>query len=164
MDIAVIILRLLHIVAGVIWVGFGTATTVVLAPLAATMGNQGYEFLKAWLIKSHFSRIMPIASIITTLAGLILWALRFEMESMQYAGFASVGSIVLAIGSLFGLLAFGHGLGLGAQTGHYAQLVATSKDEAAIRSAADKLLSSGKISTVLTIVAVVCMASARYLP
>jgi uncharacterized membrane protein len=164
MDILVLILRLLHIVSGVIWVGFGTATTIVLAPLAAAMGDQGYEFLKAWLVKSRFSKIMPPASILTTLAGVILWVVRFDMESMQYRGFASAGSIVLAVGSLFGLLAFGHGIGLGAQTGRYAALVNTSKDEAAIRSATDRLVSSGKISTILTIIAVVCMASARYLP
>ncbi len=164
MEILVLLLRLLHIVAGVIWVGFGTAATVVLAPLAKNMGDQGYEMLKAWFTRSHFSKIMPPASILTTLAGLTLWFIRFDMDAMQYRGFASVGSIVLAVGSVFGLMAFGHGIGLGAQTGRFADLVKANQNETAIRSAADSLMRSARVSTILTLIAVVCMASARYLP
>lgn len=167
-EILVVILRLAHILFGVIWVGFGILAAWVMMPVAKRMGEDGLIMLRTFFGHSMFNRIMPVAAIITTVAGLILWPLRTQ-SGIDFLGFTSTGDIVMVIGSVFGLLAFGHGITTGRYAGAFAEAAKAYAQEAsdanrkAVDEAMRKISMNGNISAILTLIAVIGMSSARYL-
>lgn len=170
MDILLIVLRLLHIFFGMIWVGLGVSAGFVVHPLAASMGDKGDKFLRLFYGYSNIQKIFPVASITTTVAGIILWGMRADGAQLQ--GFTGTGSTVMAIGAIFGLLAFGHGA---AATGRFSNAYAQaareveesdSPSEEQVSKLAElraKVFTHGRISGLMTFIAAIAMASARYL-
>lgn len=162
-----IVARSLHIILGVIWVGFGVLAAWVLAPLARQYGEAGRVVLRGFFAHSRFNQIMPVAAIGTTVAGLYLWARR--ANGMDLQGFSDTGDIVMAVGALFGLLAFGHGIGIGRMSGKYAVLSREVNDGQ--RAADDEEYTSmearygrnANISAILSAIALIAMSAARYL-
>ena len=98
------VLRLLHIVAGLIWVGAAILMSCYIEPALERAGAGGSPFLRALYRDSSFPRLIPLSALITTVAGLLLYGLMSYHEAMS----SSMG-MVLTLGALFGLLAFGHG-------------------------------------------------------
>lgn len=167
MDILVIVLRLLHIVAGIIWVGFGMVGAWVVHPAAEKLGEKGDTLLRVFYGYSNYNRVFPIVAVLTTLAGLILWGL--QAEGARLVDFTLRGSNVMAIGALFGILAFGHGAGAtGRFSDKFAQLAREVEEGDASKAgelaeARKKVFTHANISAILTVIAAVAMASARYL-
>lgn len=167
MDILVIVLRLIHIFAGIVWVGFGAVGAWVVNPVADQMGEKGDSLLRIFYGYSNYNKIFPIATILTTLAGIILWGLRADGPFLL--GFTETGSYVMGFGALFGILAFGHGAGAtGRFSTAYAKLAraveegdASKADELA--ETRKKLFTHVNISAILSVIAAIAMASARYL-
>lgn len=165
------ILRLLHILLGVVWMGFGSLSAWVLHPAADRLGTQGDAMLRTFYLHSRFKSVMPIAAIGTTLAGLILWPFRtVQGNLLNLITFSTTGDVVMVVGAVFGLLAFGHGAGatgrfIGVFTGAAKQYEDDPNDEneRAMQAAKEKLYTHANISAWLTLVAVVCMSGARYL-
>lgn len=162
-----VILRLIHIISGIAWVGFSAVGAWVVHPVAAQMGEKGNSLLRIFYGYSRYNKIFPIAAILTTLVGLILWGMR--ADGMDLQGFTRTGSIVMSIGVLFGILAFGHGAGAtGRFSGNYAKLARAVEegDDSKAQELAEtrtKLFLHANISAILTVIATVAMASARYL-
>ncbi len=167
--IIVTILRLLHIVAGVIWVGAGITVSMYLEPALTKSGVDSGKVMRTLYTKTSFDKLMPIVSIITTVAGLILYY-------MVSNGFSDVNymksgqGIVLSIGALAGLAAFGHGFAtLGKYSRRYAALIAEAgnnpSDEQlkSLNELEAKLTLHGKMSMWMGVVAVVFMAGARHI-
>jgi len=69
MDVWLTILRIVHIIGGIIWVGFGIFLTFILLPALRHPGEEGLR-LYADL---QLTRLMPIASSLTTVAGVLLY-------------------------------------------------------------------------------------------
>lgn len=167
MGIDITIARFLHIFAAMVWVGAGLTAVLVLHPLANQLGSRGSEYLRAWYGKSFFSKLMPVAAITTTAAGLFLYARLFNGGLV--GALSQTGTTVLSVGALAGLLAFGHGIGIGRATDRYAAFVAqvgdnpTGEQHAQLTKMEASLGRHGMISLVLTIIAVVGMSTARYL-
>ncbi len=167
--IVITILRLLHIVAGLIWVGAGIIVSMYFEPALAKSGVDTSKVMQALYTKTSFSKLLPIVSITTTVAGLILFY-------MVTNGFSDVNfmrsgqGIVLSIGALAGLAAFGHGFAtLGKYSGQYATLIETmgnnpsDDQEKSLHEIEVKLSRHGKMSMWMGVVAVVFMAGARYI-
>jgi hypothetical protein len=168
MDILFAALRLIHIVTAVAWVGLGIATVFYIAPAAAAAGDNGLRFLKSLMTHTPYARSIPAAAGVTTLAGILLYLLGAPSH------FTTLGNIVLGIGALAGLLATVQG---GAVTGRatralgeaLAQYVPevdqpiTADGLSVLRERAQALASHSRISIILMIVALLGMASARYL-
>lgn len=167
MDILVIVLRLLHIISGIIWVGFSVVGAWVVHPVAEKMGEKGNSLLRVFYGYSNYNKIFPIAAILTTLVGIILWGMR--ADGMQLQGFTDTGSMVMGVGVIFGILAFGHGAGAtGRFSGNYAKLARAIEDgddskADELAETRKKLFTHANISAILTIIAAVAMSSARYL-
>ena len=160
MDMVLVLLRLIHILTAVIWFGFGMTLTLYVAPAAVAAGDTGFRYLKSLFLNTAFNRVIPIASGLTTLAGILLY-----IVGNAASHFSQTGNIVLGIGAAAGLIATIHG---GALTGRATTALgeALAKDGtplAQLNELAAKLLSHARISLVLMIVALVCMGSARYL-
>jgi uncharacterized membrane protein len=169
-NILLILLRLIHIVAAVAWVGLGAAATFYIAPAAMAAGDSGWRFLKKLFGGTSFGAIFGSAAGVTMLAGILMY-----IFAGSASHFSQTGNIVLGIGALFGLAAGVHG---GAMTGR----ATTALDEAlkqhvpdddsqpipagglvVLRELGAKMASHSRISMILMIVALIGMASARYL-
>jgi len=167
--VLVSILRTTHILTGVIWVGFGSLLAWVMVPAAKRAGEKGQSMLRTFVAYSPVGTIFGVTAIVTTVAGLLMWPLRVE-GAIDFRAFGSTGDIVMALGALFGLLAFGHGAGA---TGRYTGIFsATAKayDEnptdanlKALEEAQEKMQLHVNISAWLSLIAVIGMAGARYL-
>jgi uncharacterized membrane protein len=166
-----VVLRLIHIFAGIIWVGFGMFLLFLLVPTARQLGPEGQAFMRGFLKRSAFNRMLPIASLLTTAAG--LWLYYKVSDSFNTDWMKSDGGIVLSVGSVAGLLAFGHGA---TATGPASEKIVKLGDTidaqdgpptpdqiAALQALQKKMTLHGRISVGLLIIAVVGMASARYM-
>lgn len=169
MDILTVLLRLLHIVAAFAWVGLGAAMTFYIAPAAMAAGESGLRFLKTLLTRTSFGSIFGITAGLTTLAGILLY-----LFADSASRFTQTGNMVLGIGALFGLLATIHGGAVvGRSTGALAQALAQNVPDgdqpipadarASLTDLGQKLVGHARISMVLMVIALVGMASARYL-
>lgn len=165
MDIVIGILRLIHIFAGILWVGFGLFQTFYLAPAINKTGKNGYKFFQVVAKLPGFVYLMPIVAILTTVAGLLLYGMNSWHTLMN-----TLGGILLTVGALFGLLAFGHGFGLGAVTNRFAKAVEAwqqagepeaGSEYSNVQALGTRLESNARISAILMIIAVIGMASAR---
>jgi hypothetical protein len=151
---------------GVILVGF-------VEPAIHTMPAQNRQrFYWALYTRTRIGTAFPIASGLTTAAGLLLY-----LVSQSHLYFSQNGNIVLGTGALFGLLAFGHGAAAtGPLTGRYTAALAAAygtEGGAGGEISADQLASleeitrkhdvHTRISVILGLIALVAMASARYL-
>jgi hypothetical protein len=129
---------------------------------SAKDGATGGIVFKALFVYSAYSRVMAIAAVTTTVAGLYLY---FRLYSgMKHTFMTPAASMVLSVGALFGLLAFGHGIGLGRLGGKYAELAA--KDDAKpeeLQALGARIARNGRISAVLMIIAVIGMILPRYM-
>ena len=171
MDLWMIILRLIHIFAGIIWVGYGMFMLFLLVPTARQLGPEGQSFLRSFLKHSRFNLTMPLVSLLTTVAGLLLFYEVSDGFNSDWMG--SDGGIVLSIGVTAGLFAFGHG---GTATGPITSRLAKLGDEldaqdgppsdeqrAQLSELQRKMSLHTRISVGLLIISVVGMASARYM-
>ena len=168
-EIAVVILRFLHIFLGMIWIGFGILAAFVLNPAANRLGENGAIMLRTFYGYTRFGTIIAISSVGTTVAGLILWPLRTQ-NGMDFLAFSNTGDIVMSIGAVFGLLAFGHGaFATGRATDAFAKAVKaydsdpSEANQSTLQAAKKKLFTHGNISAGISLVAVICMSGARYL-
>ncbi|MDE2821398.1 MAG: hypothetical protein OXI40_16830 [Chloroflexota bacterium] len=154
------VLRLLHIVAGMIWVGAAIMMSFYVEPASERSGGAGARFLRDLYGKSNYARMIPVAAIITTLAGLLLYGMMSYHETMN-----SAMGMSITLGALFGLLAFGHGFfALWRSAGQYSDLAKSGDgDEAALQALEDKLRRNGRIGMWLALVSLVLMAGARYI-
>lgn len=169
MDILLVLLRLLHIVTGVIWFGMGLMLTFYILPSAIASGESGQRFLKNMLAHSSITKAFPIVSGLTTLAGILLY-----LVGNASTHFTQTGNIVLGIGAVAGLLATAHGgMATGRATDAYAEALkqyVTDDNQpivanglSALQGHMAKLTMHSRVSMLLMVIALVGMGSARYL-
>ncbi len=171
MDALMIALRLVHIFAGIFWAGSGLFLLIVLMPAMDVMGQEGNRFRQGFVAKSRFNKAMPIASLLTTVAG--LWLFVRVSDEFNSDWMSSDGGIMLSIGSLAGLLAFGHGASV---TGPTFQKMAdlinaieaqgsppTDEQIAELQQLGQKSHIHGRISVALMVIAIIGMSAARYM-
>jgi hypothetical protein len=169
MDILLILLRLIHIVAAVAWVGLGGAMAFYIGPAAGAAGESGFRFLKSLFSNTSFARIIPAVAGTTMLAGILLYVF-----ANSTSHFSSTGNLVLGIGALAGIVAGIHG---GAVTGRATTAFAqgliqhvpdgtqpiSTDSVPVLRDLAMNVASHSRVSFVLMAIALLGMASARYL-
>lgn len=169
MDILLVSLRLIHIVAGVVWFGLGAAQVFVLVPATRSTGLSGYRFLKGVFNTTPLATAFGITALLATLAGLALYI--FANSASHFSG---LGNAVLGVGAIAGLGAFGHGaMATGRYTGEFAKTLNEQLPDddkpladsalAAIQTSFDKLATHSRISFWMMLVALLCMGLARYL-
>lgn len=171
MDAYMVILRIIHILAGILWVGVGFFYVAVMMPSLKQTGKGAYPLFLAVSNNRVGKMLLPATALLTTVAGLLLYERvsgRFDADYMK-----STQGVVLSIGALAGLGAFGHGGAvLGRATDKLVQKVTQlegqsepppADQQAEINTLMDYLAKHANISLGLMIVAVLGMASARYM-
>jgi uncharacterized membrane protein len=157
------LLRIIHIVGGVIWVGGTLIMTFFVGPTLGATGEAGQKFVAHMMNNLKFSNRMAIASGSTVLAGFLLY---FRGGSALMESRFGIG---LGIGAVFALTGFVAGMMLGRTIKAMAQLGAQmqgkpSPDQLAQMQALQKRQRTvSMVSTVSVLLATVFMAIARYL-
>jgi uncharacterized membrane protein len=171
-DASMVFLRIVHIVTGVIWVGSLFVVVVFVQPSAATLGAAGAPFMSE-LRRRRFVDVVFIDAVFTVVAGAFL----YWHDWHTYPSFAdwidSSFGRALTVGALLAI----SGLGVAALVTRptIVRLVSLGKQvaesggtpppetAAQIGALQRRLVVAERVSFSLVLLAVVAMASARYL-
>ena len=162
------IARIIHILSGVAWAGGAFMSTAFVVPTSEKLGPEGGKFMQHLTGPAKFSIYMSVGSLLTTVAGLYLYwenSGGFNPDWM----FSGRG-LALTIGGLAGLIAFVYGTAvtgkLSSQLGAVGKTIQaqgappSSEQMAQIQALRVKLAQSGRISSLLLLIAVIGMAAA----
>jgi len=163
-----IILRLLHVVGGVLWVGFAVFGTFFLLPSIAESGEEGSKVMTVLQRRGLFTAF-PIFALVTVLSGFWLYA----HASSVAPGFSSSGmGMTLGFGGICALLALILGMSIvtpsikRATAAAQQAAQATANERQALLGLATKhrtrAASAIRIATLLLIIAACAMAVGRY--
>ena len=166
MQFVMVVLRLAHIGAGAFWVGSGLMLVLVILPALRRSGAEAGQRLPM----AQISQAMAISSLITTIAGVILYIL---VSGFAGPWMASPMGIGLSIGAVAGLAAFLVGLlSTGPTSSRMGELGArlqaaggppAPEQLAEMRQLQAKLNTSSMWSVILSTLSLAFMAVARYL-
>lgn len=167
MDYLIWLLRIIHIVGGVFWVGGTLIMTFFIAPTMGATGESGQRFVGHLMNNLKFSNRMAIASGSTILAGFILYWI--DSQGFTSSWMSSGAGRGFGIGAGFALIGFIFGILIGRTTKAMAQLGAQiqgkpSTDQMNQLQALGKRQATYSAIAVATLVlATVFMAIARYM-
>ena len=108
METLVIILRILHIFAGVAWVGSLWMLVLFVEPTVRALGPDGGKFMQRLAASGRMSKTFAMMSGLTILSGILAYVFIPTYRGNPFAEFGPAA--VLTIGAIFGLLAFVHGM------------------------------------------------------
>lgn len=166
-----IVLRLLHVVGGVVWVGGVCMMHFVLLPASAQAGP-GAGPVMAAIPQQRLFRWMPWIAVVTMLAGVRLLAI--ASGGFTTAWFLTWPGHTYAVGALLAVLGFTIAMLVSRPSGMragelIAQLASAANDaerarlQAEIAAARGRATRFGGLSTMMLLTATVAMAIARYL-
>lgn len=171
MDTYMVVLRVVHILAGVFWVGAALTTILFLQPTAREVGPAAGPFMAHLAGKKRLVDWVLRAAGLTILAGLLMyWRVT---DGLEWDRITSAYGISLTIGALCAIAAFSLGLSvvrptimatlaIGREVG--ASGGPPTPDQAAqLQAIQHRSHAAGRVIVPLLIVAVAAMASARYL-
>jgi len=166
MQYLVVLLRVIHIFAAVLWVGGGLFFIAVIAPTVREAAADGGKFMQHVARSGRVGRTFAAAAGATFLSGLILYPL-LGYESRM----GTISGIVLTIGAVFGLLGFLHGIFISGKMAR--QLTALANEMAggppapekiqAMQALAAKQGEAAVHSVILTSAALLFMSASQYL-
>lgn len=155
------LLRALHIVAGIIWVGFVLFQTFYLMPAINNTDTAGLRVMSKMGKLPGFAIALPAAALIATLAGLALYGMGSWHQFLN-----TLGGVFLTIGAIAGLMMFGHGFGLSAVTNKFLKAVGSwqqagepdsGNEYNQVRELGARLQRNARISTIMGIITVLGM-------
>lgn len=160
------LLRIIHIVGGVFWVGGTLIMTFFVAPTIVATGESGQRFVGHLMNNLKFSNRMSIAAGSTVLAGFILYLLDARAGTAWLRSSFAIG---LGIGAMFALAGFVFGILVGRTTKAMAQLGGQMQGDPSpdqmthMRTLQKQQATYSGIAAVTLVLATVFMAIARYL-
>jgi len=165
-----VLLRLLHILAGIFWVGGTLLVHAHILPTAKRLGPEAGKFMQSLAAESGMSAALTGAGWIATVAGAILFV--FVSGRFDRAWMSSPTGVTLGIGAVLGIA--GLVFGAAVQAPNAARLATLSREIASgggrptagqverMNLLRDKLEWGGRISSALLVAAAAAMAIARY--
>lgn len=157
MDPLIIVLRLIHIVAGALWVGMATFATYFLQPAVQEAGPEGGKVMAA-VQRRGLMTVMPILAVATLLSGLWLYMRAAGGQHAAYA--ASKPGLAFGLGGLAAIVGWILGMFVMRPAMLKAMALGPGEEAQRLRSRAQ---TAGKAMTHLLFFAVAAMAVARYL-
>ena len=171
-DAAMVFLRIVHIATGVIWVGSLFVVVVFVQPSAATLGAAGAPFMSE-LRRRRFVDVVFIDALFTVIAGSFLYWRDWHTHpsfgdwiSSSFGAWLTVGALLaiagLVVAASLTRPTIARLVSLGRQV---AEAGGTPLPETAAQIGAlqHRLVVAERVSFSLVFLAVVAMASARYL-
>ena len=167
MDFLVIVLRLLHIISGVLWVGAGLIMFFFIGPTLGATAEAGQKFAQHLMTQTRFTAVVTVSAILTVLAGGSLYWI--DSGGLTSAWMHSGAGLGFGIGAFFALIGFIFGMMVGNTNGALAKLGAqiqgkpTPEQMAQIGILRKRLSVVSPINAYSLILATLFMAIARYL-
>jgi hypothetical protein len=161
------LLRIIHIVGGVFWVGGTLIMTFFIGPTIGAIGEPGQRFVGHLMNNLRFSNRMSIAAGSTILAGFILYWI--DSQGFTSAWMSSGAGRGFGIGAGFALIGFVFGLMIGRTTKAMAQLGGqiqgkpSSEQMMRLQTLGKQQATYSAIAAATLILATIFMAIARYL-
>ena len=169
MDILLITLRLIHILAGILWAGWAVLAAVFLTPAVRDMGPDGAKFMQV-VNKRNMPRYISLAALLATLAGIALYwraSLGFKM-----AWILAPSGLTFTIGAVAGIITWVMGYlvseptvrRMGALAKEMQSAGAPPKPEqiAEMQKLQTRLAQTGVWGAILLVISAATMAIARY--
>ena len=170
-SVIMIVLRLIHIVSGAFWAGTVMAIAWFLLPAAKTIGPSGAAFMQQLMFRQRLRAFTLGAMILTILSGLIMYARLAMVTDGTWA--SSRTAMVLGIGAVAAIIAGAIGGGAGGRLAKKMMKLSatiqasggqpTDAQRAEMESYQRKSRSMFQVVAVLVLIALITMASARYL-
>jgi uncharacterized membrane protein len=167
MNFLVIVLRLLHIISGVLWVGASLVMYFFVGPTLGATAEAGQKFAQHLMLRTRFIAVITTSAILTVLAGFSLYWI--DSDGLSSAWMHSGAGLGFGIGAFFGLIGLVFGLMVGNTNGALAKLGAqiqgkpTPEQMAQIGALRKRLSVVSPINVYALIIAMLLMAIARYL-
>ena len=169
MNTVMIVLRTIHILSGVFWVGFAIFNIVFLQPTIRATGAEGQKTFQYLMRQTKLMTTVYTAATLTTLTGILQYG---YVSHLQSAFLASGWGMVLTIGSVAGIIAWFIAIfmirGLFNNIGKVGQAIQASSGApdselvAKMGELVSRLGLVGKTALVFMIISTIGMAAARY--
>jgi uncharacterized membrane protein len=171
MDWWLIVLRIVHIGAAMVWFGGAIIGAFFLAPTAATLGKAGQPFMDHLMRRRRMGALFPIVAALTVLAGAgLYWR---DSDGLSSAWITSPTGLAFTVGGIAAIASFVLGFVLVAPSvalqGAVGNELAASggepdAEQRARLERADRLMRlATRVDLPLILVAGLTMATARYL-
>jgi len=167
MNYLMLVLRLLHIISGVLWVGAGLVMYFFIGPTLGATAEAGQKFAQHLITQTRFTAVITVAAILTVLAGASLYWI--DSGGLTSAWMHSGVGLGFGIGAFFGLIGFIFGMMVGNTNGALAKLgmqiqgKPTPEQMAQIGALRKRLSVVSPINAYSLLIATLLMAIARYL-
>lgn len=163
-------LRLIHVVAGILWGGAAISYLFFVKPSVHSIGAAGPQFMKSLMERRKYPIFMQVTSLLTVLAGGVLfWS---SSGGLNPAWLTTGPGLGFTLGSLASLVAFFVGtFGIGPismQMGALGEQIAASgrgptpEQISTMQSLEKRLNRVEQIDFVMLVIAMLTMATARY--
>lgn len=166
MNIYLLVLRLVHIFAGIIWGGGALIMEFFIGRSIAATGESGQKFAQHLMSRLRMHNFMTVMAVSTVLAGTLLYW--HDSNGFTSAWMTSSTGIGFGIGTVFGLIALVFGAIFGSNNAKLAQISAqiqgkpTDEQIAQIQAIQKLIKTVSPIHVYSMILAMLFMATARY--
>lgn len=167
MNYWLIFLRLVHIFAGVFWVGAALAMNFFVNPAVRATAETGQKFMGYLLTQSRFTAAMIVAGFATVMAGATLYWIDSDgftsawMMAGPGIGFG-VGATFAVVGLIYGIMIPRAGAAMGRLAAQF-KGAPTPDQQAQMATLSKRMATVSNVNIVCLIIATVLMATARYL-
>jgi len=169
MNILMIILRIIHIFAGVFWVGVSLFNIRFLQPTIQATGSEGQKVMQYLTTQTRFTATVYTAATLSILSGLLMyWNLfrfRLSVLSSGYGLMLTIGGIagiiawVIAIVFIRGIISRMQAIGKAIQA---QGAPPTPEQGAEMQAAGSQMIKLGQWGVILMVVALLGMSVAQY--
>jgi uncharacterized membrane protein len=166
MDYLVLIMRLIHILGGMFWVGGSLVLNFFVSPTVAATSESGQKFMAHLITKTRLTAAITGSAMLTVLAGIVLYWNDSQgftsawQSSGPGTGFG-LGGFFAIIGLVFGIMV-GKNVNILGKLASQIQGKPTNEQMGQIQAAQKQLRYAAPISSAAVIIALICMATARY--
>jgi hypothetical protein len=167
----IILLRVIHILAGVFWAGTAILLAAFLEPTARALGPDGGKFMQRLTGQMRLTTFILLAAFLNVLAGIGLYWI--FSGGFQVKWVASGHGLSLTIGALAAIVTFILGLAVTRPTllhmGALGQEMQSAggppkpEQMAVMQALQTRLATAGRVGAVLLVIAIIGMAVARYI-
>ncbi|MBI3164775.1 MAG: hypothetical protein HYZ24_08835 [Chloroflexi bacterium] len=167
MIVLLIVLRVLHVLGGVFWVGAALAMNLFINPSLRATAEAGQKVTAHLIMQTKFAAALVVSSATTVIAG--TWLYWIDSNGFSYGWMNTPTGIVFGVGGLFAFVGWGTGFVLsstGAAMGKLAGQIRgapTPDQQAQLAALGRRQENFSTINLASLTIATVLMAMARFL-
>ena len=160
-DAMLLVLRTVHILGGLFWVGGAFVVGLFILPAARALGPAGMPVIQHIMLRRKLAVYLPVSAVLTVLAGAALY-----WNDMRLSGGAWRTSPMgqgMTFGAAVALLAVVAGMGIASPAAKKLAMGGASLSDEERTRLGKRAAIGSQASMVLLLIATVAMAVARYL-